>query len=52
MLNGKQMLNKTDVQSFLQNFLFTLRMMCFYKCLTEYSGTFTETFLITIQESV
>ena len=48
MLNGKQLLNKTDTQNFSQNCLFTVRMS-FYKCLNEYGGSFTEIFMITIQ---
>ena len=48
MLNGKQLLNKTDTQNFSQNHLFTVRMS-FYKCLNEYGGSFTEIFMIMIQ---
>ena len=39
MLNGKQLLNKTDTQNLSQNCLFTVRMS-FYKCLNEYGGSF------------
>ena len=42
MLNGKQLLNKTDIQNFPPKCLFTLRMISFYKCLNECGGTFTK----------
>ena len=44
MLNGKQLLNKTNTQTLPQKCLFTLRMISFYKCLNEYGGTFTKIF--------
>ena len=50
MLNGKQLLNKADIKNFHKRCLFTLRMISFYKDLTEYGGTLTKIFRNVIQD--
>ena len=48
MLNGKQLLNKTDTFSS-KIFVYSQNDNSFFKCLNEYGGTFTEIFMIMMQ---
>ena len=47
-LNGKQLLNKTDTFSS-KIFVYSQNDNSFFKCLNEYGGTFTEIFMIMMQ---
>ena len=49
-LNGKQLLNKSDIPKFYPKmFVYSQDDKSFYKNLTEYGDTFTKMFMITIQ---
>ena len=51
MLNGKQLINKTDTIFSPKSFVYSQDDKddkSFYKCLNEYGGTFTKILMITI----
>ena len=51
MLNGKQLLNKADIEKFSQKmFVYSEDDKSFYKDLTEYGGTLTKIFRNVIQD--
>ena len=52
MLNGKQLLNKTDTKFSPKMLVYSQNDNSFYKCLNEYDDTFTEFFMMTTQVGI